>query len=198
MHCPQQIAIVPPLRHGPARKPYREGPGTREALPWRQGNAQRQMAGRGGPRRFGDRLRGDQRLSDDVLRRIPERLRLFQRLLCPADLLPAATGLLPAGAGGDADPLRAGPGGAARAAAAPARQRPRRHSRPLRSGQERRRHPRPLSAPDQSAVGAASRAPCRRSWPRRRGCRSRSSGRPADRGRAGGCARACPCRPARR
>ena len=34
-------------------------------------------------------------------------------------------------------------------------------------------------------------APCRRSWPRRRGCRCPSSGRPAGRGRAGACGPAC-------
>src|SRR5438552_18959111 len=97
-----------------------------EPLPWRT-DAQRQMAGRSKPGDPDDRLRGDERLSDDLLRwvwRLSERQRLQQRLLRPADLLPPAD-LLSACAGGDPDALRTGPGaGVQPAAASHARSRP--------------------------------------------------------------------------
>src|SRR5438477_5888981 len=95
------------------------------------------MAGRGGPCGLAGRLRGHERLSDDVLwwlsglcrrlserlrlerlwRRVSERLRLERLWLQPTDLLSAGTC-------GDPDPLRACPGGLAAASGDPDAVRP--------------------------------------------------------------------------
>ena len=62
--------------------------------------------------------------------------------------------------------------------------------RPCRRGRARRRFAaRRICLRRSGAI--VTPPPCRRSWPLRRGCRSPSSGRPADRGKAGACGPAC-------